>query len=333
VAVNHAISDRELLEALDGQLDGRTVIALRRHPYRYATSASLEEVIVVTEGGAEVALLLKDLCRQRLLDQARATKPDFLHEPRRELEAYRRILGPAGLGPRCHAAVGDPSRSRHWLLIEKVPGVELWQIEELSVWEAVAAWVGGLHARFAARLAQVREANPYLLEHSESWFRFWRKRAGAALARSTDRRARELERALGRYDEAVGALVALPRALVHGEFYPSNVLVVREDDSIRVCPVDWEMSAIGPGLIDLAALVGGWASTERGRLADAYCRGLAAAGPAGPAPETLDPGLSLCRLHLALQWLGWSSDWRPPKEHAHDWIGEALALVEDLGLR
>jgi thiamine kinase-like enzyme len=26
----------------------------------------------------------------------------------------------------------------------------------------------------------------------------------------------------------------------------------------RVCPVDWEMAAVGPGLIDLAALTAGW---------------------------------------------------------------------------
>ena len=41
--------------------------------------------------------------------------------------------------------------------------------------------------------------------------------------------------------------------------------------------------------------------------------------------ETLSADLARCRLHLALQWLGWSPDWRPPPEHAHDWLGEALS--------
>jgi aminoglycoside phosphotransferase (APT) family kinase protein len=38
-----------------------------------------------------------------------------------------------------------------------------------------------------------------------------------------------------------------------------------------VCPVDWEMAAVGPGLVDLAALsAGGWTAPEREALALAY---------------------------------------------------------------
>ena len=57
-----------------------------------------------------MALILKDLSRERLLGDAAGAKPAFLHEPRRELEAYRRILAPAGIGPRCFAAVADRTR-------------------------------------------------------------------------------------------------------------------------------------------------------------------------------------------------------------------------------
>jgi aminoglycoside phosphotransferase (APT) family kinase protein len=213
-----------------------------------------------------------------------------------------------------------------------VPGVELWQVGELSVWEEVAGWLGGLHARFAGRIDELRGANPYLLEHSVSWYRSWCERASAALARSDDPRAPTLHAALDRYDEAIAPLAALPRTFVHGELYPSNILVVRGDGHPRVCPVDWEMAATGPGLIDLAALVGGWDPPERERLVAAYLSGLPQGDAARPEPETLSADLARCRLHLALQWLGWSSDWRPPPEHAHDWIGEASVLVQELEL-
>jgi len=33
-----------------------------------------------------------------------------------------------------------------------------------------------------------------------------------------------------------------------------------------------------------------------------------------------------------MQWLGWSADWSPPAEHAHDWLGEAIAMAEQLGV-
>jgi Phosphotransferase enzyme family len=329
--MTEAVSDQELIARL-AEHEGQDILELARRPYRYATSAPLEELRVSMDDGAEMTLILKDLSRDRLLGDARTTKPAFLHQPEREVETYRRILAPAGIGARCFAAVAEADPPRHWLLIEKVPGVELWQVGELSVWEEVAKWLGGFHARFAGRLDELQGANPYLLERSESWYRFWCERARTALARSEDPRASSLRAALGRYDEAISPLEALPRTFVHGELYPSNVIVVREARQPRICPIDWEMAGIGPGLIDLAALVGGWDPEKRGRLVAAYLSGLPDGDPVRPAAETLGADLARCRLHLALQWLGWSPDWRPPPEHAHDWVGEASMLVKELEL-
>jgi phosphotransferase family enzyme len=321
-------SDRELIEVLSGRDGIGEVTGLSRRPYRYATSAPLEEVHVETATDG-VDLILKDLARERLLAEAGTTKPEFLHLPEREIETYRQILAPAGIGPRCFGAVAE-APDRYLLLIEKVPGVELWQIGELVVWEEVARWLGSFHTDFAARLHEVRAANPHLLDLSADWFRSWCARAEERLAESEDDRAAALRSALGRYEEVVGRLAALPRTFIHGELYPSNVLVVRGDPQ-RVAPVDWEMSAVGPGLIDLAALVGGWDEQQRARLVAAYL-GAAARGTSRVDPAALEGDLARCRLHLALQWLGWSADWRPPPEHAHDWLGEALVLAGELGL-
>ena len=326
-----APSDREVVGLLSGQEGVGEVVSMTRRPYRYATSAPLEELHIETADGSELELILKDLSRDRLLDEAAATKPEFLHRPERELETYRRILAPAGIGPRCFGVVSESDPPRHWLVIEKVPGVELWQIGELSVWEEVAGWLGDLHGSFAGRREEVRQANPNLLDLSEEWFGSWWRRALDRLTDSDDPRAESLRRALRSYDDVGGALAALPRTFVHGELYPSNVLVVQGSPS-RICPVDWEMAGIGPGLVDLAALVGGWDEPQRRRLIDAYIVGGRDA-PGGPStPEAVEADLSRCRLHLALQWLGWSADWRPPPEHAHDWLGEALELADELGL-
>ena len=324
-------SDRELIELLRDQGGLTDVHELSRRPYSYATSASIEEIRVRQRDGTETALLLKDLSRDRLLGRARTTKPAFLHQPLREIETYRGILAPAGIGPRCFGIVANSDGQRHWLVIERVPGVELWQVGELSVWEVVAGWLGGFHAAFAGRVDEARAANPYLLELSEGWFRAWAERARAALADSPDPRARVVGSALERYDEVVASLAALPRTFIHGELYPSNVLVVREEQPLRVCPVDWEMAGIGPGLVDLAALVGGWAPEKRTRLVTAYVDAGLGAGGAPPRGK-LETDLARCRLHLALQWLGWSTDWQPPREHAHDWIGEAFEITRELGL-
>jgi Ser/Thr protein kinase RdoA (MazF antagonist) len=329
--VSEAISDSELIEALGGRLDGDEIAGLRRRPYRYATSAPLEEVVVLA-GGKEVGpMILKDLSRERLLGDARAAKPEFLDQPLRELETYRRIVGPVGIGPRVLAATAEPERSGPWLLLEKVPGVELWQIGEMAIWREVARWLGGFHASFTDRGEELRAANPHLIDCSEGWFRFWRERALAVLSASPDLRAAALAAALEDFEEVLAVLASLPRAFIHGELYPSNVLVVADREPVAVYPVDWEMAGIGPALIDLAALVGGYPAAEREPLADAYVEGFAAAG--GSIPGALAAGLAACRLHLANQWLGWAPDWRPPPEHAHDWLGEALELAAELGLR
>jgi len=51
-----------------------------------------------------------------------------------------------------------------------------------------------------------------------------------------------------------------------------------------------------------------------------------------PAPAPFFAALELCRLHLAVQWLGWSLDWSAPPQQAWDWLREALRAAERLGL-
>jgi aminoglycoside phosphotransferase (APT) family kinase protein len=185
-----------------------------------------------------------------------------------------------------------------------VPGFELAQSGDLEDWRRAARWLGCLHATFAAS----PPSPGHLLDHDAAYYRVWPRRAAA--------RAPEVARIADRYEPVVERLLALPRTLIHGEFYASNVLVAGE----RVAPVDWEMAAVGPGAVDLAALVTGWTGEERADILAAY------------HPGVDDGALAACRLHLALQWLGWSSDWTPPQAQAYDWLGEARDAAERLGL-
>jgi aminoglycoside phosphotransferase len=279
--------------------------AVRRQPYAYRTSFAIEELDVELEDGSTVALLLKQLDRSALAEHTRAAKPELVHDARREIEAYR-VLADEGLGaPRCYGALVDSDGA--WLLLERVAGLELWQVGELEVWEAVARWLRRLHDRFAGR----PPGSSKLLRHDAGFYRVWAERARAHVGAA-------VEPALERYDPVVERLIALPRSFIHGELYASNV-IVQVNGGVRVAPVDWEMAAVGPGLVDLAALTTGWGEHERTEIVRAY--------------GVVDPtDLDCCRLQLALQWLGWSRDWRPPPEHARDWLGEALEVAERLEL-
>ena len=99
----------------------------------------------------------------------------------------------------------------------------------------------------------------------------------------------------------------------------------------RVCPIDWEMSAHGPGLLDLAALGSGtWSTDERDRLRVSYQHGAHQAGNDVMAAAASTVAINACRLQLCLQWLGWSASWSPPPEHTQNWLAEAMELAETL---
>ena len=184
-----------------------------------------------------------------------------------------------------------------------------------------------MHSSLAGGLERNTERGR-LIGYDEVYYRRWLERARefAATPGQPESRSEALDWIAERYDPVIEALLGLPRTVVHGEFYASNVLV-GEGDTPRICPVDWEMAASGPGLVDLAALISGsWGEEEREAIASAYRH-----GAAGVSFSRED--LDLARLHLAIQWLGWAPpSWTPPQGQRHDWLGEALALAEGLDL-
>lgn len=291
------VSDGELRAGLAAALGGE-IGELRRLPWAYGSSVPVEELRIA----GRPALLFKDLT-----PRPRPSRPAFLVDPLREVEAYTALLH--GLdAPACHGAVVEDGRV--WLFLELVDGIPLWQCEGLAPWEATARWLARMHAAAVPR-------GGHLLRYDRAHLRRWVDRA---LAMSRQDLGAVRAPAL----RAVERLAAWPAAFVHGELYASNVLVQETPRGPRVRPVDWETAGIGPGLLDLAALTAGdWSPDRRARVVAAYRDALpvAAAGP------ELDAALDAARLLVALQWLGWSHDWTPPPEHRHDWAADARELA------
>jgi aminoglycoside phosphotransferase (APT) family kinase protein len=129
----------------------------------------------------------------------------------------------------------------------------------------------------------------------------------------------------------VKEIAGRPGTLIHGEFYPSNVLVQERWGERHIRPVDWEMAGVGPPLLDLAALTSGeWDTRARTAMALAYRD---AALQAGALMEPMDRflrTLTACRLLLAVQWLGWGRGWEPPPHHRQNWLAEASRCAEEL---
>jgi aminoglycoside phosphotransferase (APT) family kinase protein len=190
------------------------------------------------------------------------------------------------------------------------------------------------HDRFASNPLPPAQRD-HLLVHDRRLFGLWIGRAREFLRRREPTpAAAELEcidRVAERYDGVVARLAEFPVSLIHGDFFASNILVDQSPSALRICPVDWEMSAIGPRWLDLAALIAGqWSDDERSSLAMAYYEESTSHGQSGHDIGAFWAGLRICRLHLAVQMLGWSASWQPQPIHAYDWLSEALRLAKEL---
>jgi len=99
-----------------------------------------------------------------------------------------------------------------------------------------------------------------------------------------------------RSEELLPALTNSPSTVIHGEYYPKNILFRRG----RVYPVDWESAAIADGLIDLAVLTEGWGEDMSRQLEDEYQQ---ARWPEGP-PANFARLIDIARLYVHFRWLG-----------------------------
>ncbi len=320
-------TDEMLRAVLEPQLRSSLATSVRisrieRKPFAYATSCAIEELEVHIDRMDPVRMLFKDLAVGSGVGSSARSRPDFMYDPSREIAMYRDVLDPTELGTAVPFAwVLDDDASRHWLFLEHVRGDLLWQIGDLESWKEAARWLGRFHRHPAL---QRRAATVQLLHRDAAHHRRWLQRA---------RQLRPHEPAMSSiaaaYELALTRLGRLPITLVHGEFYPSNIVVRREQDPHVICPVDWELAGLAPGVMDLAALVSGWEEAQEVLLIEAYREGLELRG-AAPSIEDLTRSVWCSRLIQCVQWIGWSDTWTPPAEHAQDWLSEAISLSDRL---
>jgi thiamine kinase-like enzyme len=309
------------------------IAGLKRKMAAFRTSFAMEELEIQLPDGQTLAIMFKDLAWQALEGQAPHVKPRFLYDPLREIETYRTILHPHHFSvPTFYGADVDEASERYWLFLEYVPAWRLTHHEE-QLWCQAARWVAEMHVR-TALLANLPELarRAHLLIYDSDFCQLWPERALAYAAGNGIEQAglrTAFEHIAKHYGNVVEKLSALPQTFIHGEFVGSNVLVRATALGHQICPIDWEMAALGPSLLDLAALtIGRWTPAQKQALTSAYRSALPTGGPGDLEPDELMRELDFCELHLALQWLGWSATWTPRPQEAQDWAHEALRLAE-----
>lgn len=315
------------------------IVTIDRRPSAYASSFPVERLTVLMSDGSVLEILFKNLSRRALMADAIRAKPSILFNPLREIETYRRILGQSFLGTATfYGAVVDPRRDIYWIFLEWIDGKELYQFGDPDYWKAAARWLIRLHTSSGKLLESVQERVP-LIRYDSDFYRQWLTRAKAFSRRGNSLSASGFQRRIDwiedRYDLVIERLLSLPTTLIHGEYYPSNLLIQTNEARVRVCPVDWETAGIGPGLVDLAALTSGsWEGKESipTDLVSIYRQGTKESSLSALEGPDFTTALNCCRLHVAVQWLGWSERWQPPPQHKYAWLQEAVRLVEMMEL-
>ena len=220
--------------------------------------------------------------------------------PAYELAVYREVLQPIGVSaPVCYGGQVDPKSGEAWLALEYLPGaLGVGKLYRSGAMVAAAHWIGRFH-----RLTETRRTVPrprWIKAYTRQYYMGW---VGRTLKSSSSlpRRLPWLESVCQRASDLLAPLLEQPLNIVHGEYYPHNVLYYRG----RVYPVDWESAARAAGEIDIAALTEDWsAKTTRSCIA-AYQR---ERWPEGVPPDFARRFLA-ARLYLCFRWLGDHEDW------------------------
>ena len=261
-------------------------------PYPYATSHPLVAFDAELEDGRTVAGLVKEP------GSSHGSGPACGRRSVRERAAYE-LVSAVAVAPRLLGAAAGR------LVLERLEGDVLWQRGDVEAWCAAARTARVLHDGLRASVGE-----NVLLRYDRAFYEHWLHRA-----RSLAGPLVPVERV---HAAAAERLLAEPQVVIHGELYPSNVVVAAG----RAFFVDWETAGAGPAVVDLAALTSGLPEHHAGAAIAAY--------------GAVDPvALDCARLHLSLRWLGWAAGWQPPSEHVCDWRREAFAvagrLEESLG--
>ena len=154
---------------------------------------------------------------------------------------------------------------------------------------SAAIWLGNFHAS-----QQNAEPAYFLRKYDWGYYKGW---ADRTLEYSdTWRKQFPWLKDLLKNTEWIRYLLQQPQTLIHGEYYPKNILY---RDGL-IYPIDWESAALAPGEIDIASITEGWPDQEIRIFEDAYN----SARWKGDRSVGFALAMSAARFYLELRWLG-----------------------------
>ena len=262
---------------------------IRREPSPYISTSFNEIVTCRLADGSERRLLLK---------RGRASWDSWGHRGGVPYEAqvYLSVLQPLSIPLPRLFSVGERSTSGETaLLIDYVDNAERLEFAHPEAILAAARWIGEFHRLNESRADALV---PGICRYDEAYYLGWSERA---LSFSRHVYGHWLTDVCAHFGVLVRELLTGQLTVVHGEYYPKNILV---RDKV-IIPVDWESAAIAAGEIDLASLTEGWPDEYKRACAIEYSL---ARWPGG-TPPAFERRLAIANMYLLFRWLGDRIEW------------------------
>jgi len=157
-----------------------------------------------------------------------------------EADVYRQVLQPSGSSaPIFYGSYKDPRTGGVWLFLEYLKkSLRVGKVPRLRAMKLAARWIGEFHAVNEERAAGAR----FLTAYDASYYKGWPRRS-SRMARRLGLQLPWLVTLSKRLESEIAGLTALPQTVIHGEYYPHNILF----QSGVVRPVDWETAALARG--------------------------------------------------------------------------------------
>jgi len=272
----------------------RQVDVLERRLSPFSTRFSTEIVTCCLDGTEFLHLLLKY--------GTGSDRSGFGHRGGVSYESgvYRHVLQPfADSTAKFYGSYEGRSGSESWLVMEYLEDAVRFTKSshpERALLDA-AKWIARFHAQTEG---DFEGKDLYLNRYDVNYFAGWARRT-AEYADHWHQKFPWLSGVCINFETIVLSLLNTPRSIVHGEYYPQNVLL----QNGVIYPVDWESAAIGPGEIDLAALTEKWPAEIVEQCEQVY---VLERWPNG-ATQEFEHTLSAARMYLAFRWLGDRPEW------------------------
>ena len=131
--------------------------------------------------------------------------------------------------------------------------------EDPDVLIKAATWIGKFQNIYE------NNASGFIKIYDRGYYTFWSERFRNS-TKTHHNNFPWLKSLANYYDENIERLIACDQTIIHGEYYPKNILLKEG----MIYPVDWESTAFAAGEIDLASLIEGWDIENAKAAKEAY---------------------------------------------------------------